>query len=148
MLPSLIISLDVNIGISSHLLEIAYIYCLFISWPLWPTNKNTLIGETGSICLLNHKQILKYILKITCLYKVGLDLSTGDKWYGHFYCFNIIKENIKAFKYPCQTWPISCTLYVHPRLGIAKKNYKKSYPPLNWQFYNRYVLIRLGNSSV
>ena len=57
----------------------AYIYCLFISWPLCPTNKNTLIGETGSVCLLNHKQILKYILKITCLNKVGLDLSTGDK---------------------------------------------------------------------
>ena len=41
-------------------------------------NKNTLIEETGSICLLNHKRFLKDILKITRLNIVGREQSTGD----------------------------------------------------------------------
>ena len=53
-------------------------YLKYISWSLCPKNKNTLIEETGSICLLNHKRFLKDILKITRLNIVGREQSTGD----------------------------------------------------------------------
>ena len=53
-------------------------YLKYISWPLCPTNKTTLIEETDSKCLLNHRIFLKDILKIIRLNIVGLEQSTGD----------------------------------------------------------------------